>query len=180
MQTASCCCPVCESYNRDFVCPNCVNSQQLKEREHQQLSECLAQAESLRAQRAELLKSLEEHLAARVSTLFMLYSIGLPKRKSCDQQHQQARIDCGLDMQQSPVQEPPLSRRACDLVLQEVSQNQQIAAWRRAQELKAAQAKAEEAKAALAKGVQASCSPQFHTGHVGCAIFSLTHYCSCP
>jgi hypothetical protein len=100
MQTQFCCCPVCESFNRDFVCPNCVNSQQLKERDHQQLGECLAQAESLRAQRAELLKSLEEHLAARVGTPSTVNPIGLSKRKSCDLQHSQARIY----MQQSLLQ----------------------------------------------------------------------------
>lgn len=74
MQSNFCCCPVCESYNRDFVCPNCVNSQSVQ---GQQLRECLAQAEQLRVQRAELLNRLQEQLAARVGLFSYLQHIWL-------------------------------------------------------------------------------------------------------
>lgn len=137
------CCPVCDSSNRHFVCPSCINSQEVSAQGQQQkLSCCLEQAEQLREQKAQLLKRLEEHLSQRVSHL---------GRQHC----QRAALACGPTAVAG-------GSRACMhqsvsmLLLQEATQLQQVAAWRRVQELKAAQAKAQRAKAALAQGAHAA------------------------
>lgn len=61
-------CPICESISRDFVCANCINTQEVPRglEQRQQLKQCLQQAEQLRCQKEDLLQRLEQQLAARV------------------------------------------------------------------------------------------------------------------
>jgi hypothetical protein len=137
-----CGCPICDSGNRKFYCSACVNSLDVSvQGQQQQLQQCLTQAEQLREQKADLLKRLEQQLADRVGA------------SECSVCSLEGACWGACARASRLTLTAMLSMHAT--FLQESAQLQQVAAWRKVQELKAANAKAQKAKAALAQGTHA-------------------------